>query len=88
MKTEFKGSFAKDLKNIKNKILLSRVQAAIIAVEQTDNLQNVANCKKLQGGENYYRIRVGDFRIGLSVEGDVVKFVRFLSRGDIYKHFP
>lgn len=88
MKTEFKASFAKDLKRIKDKALLSRVQSAIIAVEQTDNLQNVASCKKLQGVENYFRIRIGDFRIGLSVEDDVVTFVRFLSRGDIYKHFP
>lgn len=88
MKTKFKSTFAKDLKRIKDKTLLSRVQAAIIAVEQTDNLLNVASCKKMQGGENYYRIRIGDFRIGLSMEDDVVIFVRFLSRGDIYKHFP
>lgn len=60
MKTTFKSTFAKDLKRIKDKTLLSRVQAAIIAVEQTDNLLNVTSCKKIQGDENYYRIRIGD----------------------------
>lgn len=88
MTVEFKGSFLKDLKKIKDAAVLSRVAAAIVAVEAAESLQNIASCKKLQGGDEYYRIRVGDFRIGLSVEDDVVKFVRFLSRGDIYKHFP
>lgn len=88
MTVEFKGSFLKDLKKIKDAAVLSRVAAAIVAVEAAESLGDIAACKKLQGSDDYYRIRVGDFRIGLLVEDDVVKFVRFLSRGDIYKHFP
>ena len=88
MTVEFKGSFLKDLRKIKDAAVLSRVAAAIVAVEAAESLGNVASCKKLQGGDNYYRIRLGDFRIGLLVEDDIVKFVRFLSRGDIYQHFP
>lgn len=85
---EFQSSFLKDLKKIKDAAVLSRVAAAIVTVEEANSLQEIAACKKLQGADNYYRIRIGDFRIGLSVENDSVKFVRFLSRGDIYKHFP
>ncbi|HEY4721787.1 MAG TPA: type II toxin-antitoxin system RelE/ParE family toxin [Anaerolineae bacterium] len=48
----------------------------------------MANIKKLQGGTNYYRIRVGDYRVGLVVESDTVTFVRFLHRKDIYRYFP
>lgn len=88
MKTEFKSIFVKDLKRVKDEALLSRVRAIIVAIEQAQSLQEIANCKKLQGGENYYRARLGDFRIGLILEDDAVKFVRCLSRGDIYKHFP
>ena len=51
-------------------------------------MSDVVNCKKLQGGDACTRIRVGDFRMGLVVEDEIVKFTRFLSRGDIYKHFP
>ena len=57
-------------------------------VEQAQHLGQVANLKKLRGGGNYYRIRVGDYRIGLIVEGDAVTFVRFLHRKDIYRYFP
>ena len=88
MKVEFKSSFVKDLKPLKDQTLLARVRASIVAVEAAENLQNITSCKKLQGADNHCRLRVGDFRIGLVVENDVVIFVRFLSRGDIYKYFP
>lgn len=39
MKVEFKHSFVKDLKRVKDKTLLARVREAILEVEQTNNLQ-------------------------------------------------
>jgi mRNA interferase RelE/StbE len=84
----FNESFVKDLRNIKDKGLLARARELIESVEQAQHLGQVANLKKLRGGSNYYRIRIGDYRIGLTVEGDVVTFVRFLHRKDIYRYFP
>jgi mRNA interferase RelE/StbE len=84
----FKESFVRDLRTIKDKGLLTRVRELIELVEQAQHPGQVVNLKKLRGGGNYYRIRVGDYRIGLTVEGDAVTFVRFLHRKDIYKYFP
>jgi mRNA interferase RelE/StbE len=84
----FKESFVRDLRNIKGKGLLTRVRELIELVEQAPHLGQVANLKKLSGGGNSYRIRVGDYRLGLTVEGDTVTFVRFLHRKDIYRYFP
>ena len=64
------------------------VREIIGLVEQARNLQEVEDIKKLKGSDRYYRIRIGDYRIGLSVEGSIVLFVRFLHRKDIYKYFP
>ena len=50
--------------------------------------QEIGDLKKLRGGERYYRIRLGEYRIGLILEGDKVVFVRFLPRKDIYRYFP
>lgn len=45
--------------------------------------------KKLsEGSGEYYRLRVGDYRIGLEVEDEVVVFVRCLHRRDVYRYFP
>ncbi|MCI0393910.1 MAG: type II toxin-antitoxin system RelE/ParE family toxin [Chloroflexi bacterium] len=88
MNVAFKRSFARDLKPIKDKALLKRVQEIIEEVERADTLSELSSVKKLQGSDHYYRIRLGDYRIGLLVTGDTVTFVRFLHRKDIYRYFP
>lgn len=88
MTVQFKESFVRDLRHIKDKGLSTRVRELIELVEQAPHLGQVANLKKLRGGADYYRIRVGDYRIGLTVEGDTITFVRFLHRKDIYRYFP
>jgi len=45
--------------------------------------------KKLtEGRGEYYRLRVGGYRVGLEVEGEAVVFVRYLHRREIYRYFP
>lgn len=88
MKAEFRKLFAKDLKKIKDKSLLVRFKAVIETVEAADNLNAIVNLKKLKAEGNYYRIRIGDYRIGLMLDGDTFVFVRCLHRREIYKFFP
>jgi mRNA interferase RelE/StbE len=88
LNTEFKESFLRDLRTIKDRALLERVKEVIERVEQAPKVQDLANLKKLKGERNYYRFRVGDYRIGLKIEGSLVTFVRILNRKDIYKYFP
>ncbi len=88
MKVEFRQSFAKDLKGVTDKGLLKRVKELIEAVGKADSLTAISNLKKLKGGGNYFRLRVGDYRVGVSLENETVIFVRVLNRKDIYKYFP
>ena len=88
MKTLFRTSFAKDVRGIKNKDLLNHIKEAIIQVEKAQTSQEITNLKKLKGGSNYYRIRIGEYRIGLIIESDTVTFVRCLNRKEIYRYFP
>ena len=88
MKVDFKKSFTKDLKKIKEKGLLQLLKAAIQEIEQAPSLQIVSNLKQLKGGGGYFRVRIGDHRIGLKLDGDTVIFVRFLHRKEIYRYFP
>lgn len=88
MKVEFRESFARDLRAVTDQTLRTRVKAIIENVEQAETLDQISNLKRLRGGGNYYRIRVGDYRIGLSINQSVVIFVRFLHRRDIYRRFP
>ena len=88
MNTQFRASFARDLRNIKNKDSLKRIKETIEQVERAQSAQDIPNLKKLKGGSNYYRIRVGEYRVGLIIESDTVTFVRCLNRKEIYRYFP
>lgn len=89
MNFEFKKSFAKDLrKKSKETKLLSRVQEIIQEVDNVGSLHKIKNLKKLKAEGNYYRIRFGDYRIGLIIEDDTIYFVRLLHRSEIYRYFP
>ena len=88
MKTVYRNSFLRDLKAVRDKHLLSRVKEVIESVEQVDALSNLQSIKHLKGEKNYYRIRIGEYRIGLHLESDTVTFVRFLHRKEIYRYFP
>ena len=89
MNIEFKKSFAKDLKKkAKDVKLRLRVQEIIQQVDDADRMDDIRNLKKLRVEGNYYRIRFGDYRIGLTIEGVTVCFVRCLHRSEIYRYFP
>lgn len=88
MKVEFRRSFTKDLENILDKSILKRVKEAIESVEKAESLAEIQNRKKLKGEKNYFRLKIGDFRLGFILENDTIIFVRFLPRKDIYKYFP
>ena len=75
MRVEFRTSFTRDLRRIQDRALLQRVQETIEEVEAAESLPDIVHLKKLRAESHYYRIRLGDYRIGLIVEGDLVSFV-------------
>jgi mRNA interferase RelE/StbE len=88
MQVIFRRSFAKDLKKIRRTALRKEVQAVIEQIEQSTTLYDLPNVKHLTSEGPYYRIRIGEYRLGLLVEEDTVTIVRFLHRRDIYRYFP
>jgi mRNA interferase RelE/StbE len=88
MKVEFKKSFLKELQKLRNKGLKNSIADCIVQVESANSISQIKNIKKLAGFDDYYRIRIGDYRIGLKIENNTVYFVVFEHRKDIYKKFP
>ncbi len=88
MKVEFKSSFARDLRKLRDQEAQRRVQHLIGLVEQSSSLDAVPGVKKLQSPGEYYRIRIGDYRIGVAIADSTVVFVRILHRRNIYRYFP
>ena len=89
MRAEFRKSIARDLRRRKNDSdFLDRVKEIIEEVELAETAARIINLKKLKGESSYYRIRFGNYRIGIKIEDDLVIFIRVLHRKEIYRYFP
>jgi mRNA interferase RelE/StbE len=88
MNVQFESRFEKDLKLIKDRSLLGKLKQIILTCKQAESFVELNNLKKMQGYDNFYRIRLGDYRVGIEFFENEIIFVRFLHRKDIYKFFP
>jgi mRNA interferase RelE/StbE len=86
--TRFRESFDTDLSALSDTGLLRRIKKVIERVEAAQTFQQIPNLKRLDAKGKYYRIRVGDYRVGFIFEHGAVTFVRCLNRREIYRYFP
>lgn len=73
---------------MRDRNVLNRVKAVLIELESSESLDSLSNVKVMKGHPEYFRIRIGNYRLGLKQVDDGVRIIRFLSRGDIYRKFP
>jgi len=78
----------KDVNKIKNDKLKSKLFDIISDLKLADNLSEIRNAKAMSGHPDAYRIRVGDYRLGIFYADKTVTIARFLKRNDIYNLFP
>ena len=88
MQVLFRNSFGRDLRRIRNRSIGERVKEATEQVKEASDLTEISDVRKLRGGRNHYRIRIGDYRIGFQFNEGTVIFVRCLPRRDFYQYFP
>ncbi len=49
----------------------------------------ISNIKKMKGKMfNAYRIKIGNYRIGIFYVDGMIELTRFMHRKDIYRYFP
>ena len=88
MKLAFTRKFDKQVGKISNKKLSEKIMRIINEAENADSIKDLKNLKKLAGYKFHYRIRLGDYRIGLYLNDDTLEFAAFDYHKDIYKYFP
>lgn len=81
-------SFARDVEKIKSESLKKNISRVISDIQNTAKVSEIPNLKKIHGTRNYYRIRLGDYRLGIIISEKEVQLIRFLHRKDVYKYFP
>ena len=85
MNVEYSRQFEKAAYKLTGKYKKS-LKRIIIEVKQAKSIAEVSGCTKLVSLKQYYRIRMGDYRliILLKMVNDTVIFEILLSRGEIY----
>ena len=88
MKVEFHRDFDRDLAKSKDPTLAKQIRKLILRLENATSYSQIPNIKKLSGGTNFFRIRIGDYRVGCIISGNSVLLVRLMHRKEIYRYFP
>lgn len=90
MEVFFKNSFIKDFKKLPHETKKEVKNICEKIFPSANNFNDIKDykIKKLQGFKNYYRIKIGGYRIGIKKDSENAIFMRILRRKDIYKFFP
>ncbi|MFA5974486.1 MAG: type II toxin-antitoxin system RelE/ParE family toxin [Lentimicrobiaceae bacterium] len=89
MNVVFDKSFSKCIDKIRDQKVKERIIKIIISVEKADSIEKIPQIKKMVGWSNYYRIKFGDYRLGIELDNNnTIRFIIIAHRKDIYRNFP
>jgi mRNA interferase RelE/StbE len=85
----YSRTFLKELARLPEGVR-SRIEAVVFGEAIKADPYLGGKVKKMVGYREYYKIRFGNYRVGLRIDRDlkVVEFLRVLHRKDIYREFP
>jgi len=84
----YSKKFLKDIEQINDKKLLNSISDIIDKIRPLQSMNEFPGLRKMVGYDNYYRIRTGNYRLGVKLENDIITLLRFKHRKDIYEVFP
>lgn len=87
MKVEIKRTFEKDFARIPHSVR-PKVTEFLLQISGASHIQEIHNTKKLVGFREFYRTRIGDYRIGFRYLDEIIIVDRVLHRKDIYRNYP
>jgi mRNA interferase RelE/StbE len=88
MKIGFDKRFEKDFDRVPLEIQ-NAVKCTIQNVIKINSTKEISNFKKLTGFKKHFRIKIGNYRIGIyEDEEGILIFSRILHRKEIYRFFP
>jgi mRNA interferase RelE/StbE len=80
--------FLKDLSGIPTRDRQKIEQFVFKQSKKISSVEEGGVFEKLKGYQTYYRIRFGNYRVGVSYQDAVLTFQRGLHRKEIYRYFP
>ena len=88
MEIEYAPAFIRDLKRVRSPEVRTRAERTIQHMKAAPSVTAISGAARITGRDRYYRVRIGDYRLGFAAEGETAVLLRLLHRRDIYRYFP
>ena len=89
MELLYAKKFSKDVDKIQNEPRARNGLLKVIEkIKLAGTLSEIKGVRKIEGYQEYYRIRIGEYRLGMKITENTAELIRFLHRKDIYRRFP
>ncbi len=88
MTVEYSRQSLKDLAVVPSKLRIPIEKLIFEELPRIDNLSQRNKIESMKGYKNFFKVRIGNYRVGLHKEGDILVIKRILHRREIYRYFP
>jgi mRNA interferase RelE/StbE len=88
VKVQYRKRFLKELAKVPSAQRGEIEQLVFDKFMALKSISESGKIERMRGYPGFYKIRLGEYRVGLKVEGDTVILERALHRKDIYRYFP
>ena len=86
----YKKTFLKELKKLPKDIRIKAEHLCFDILPEIESLADIRGIEKLVGYENFYKVRFGDYRIGIeiNIQSKIIECCRAMHRKEIYRYYP
>ena len=89
MQVVYTKTFLKDLAKVVPQKRREQIEKFVFEeLPALTSVEAAGNIEKMIGHKNHYKVRFGNYRIGILKAGNLIELQRVLDRKDIYKFFP
>ena len=89
MKVIYTKTFLKDLSKVFPDKRRKQIEKFVfVELPGLSSIESAGNIEQMTGFKNYYKVRFGDFRVGMNKKDNTIEVLRVLNRKEIYKYFP
>jgi Cytotoxic translational repressor of toxin-antitoxin stability system len=89
LQVAFTKTFLKDLAKVFPANRRKQIEHFVFEeLQNINSLEEIGSAEKMTGHKNFYKIRFGDYRIGIYKSEHNIELRRVLNRKEIYKYFP
>jgi mRNA interferase RelE/StbE len=88
MKVLYGKKFLKQLAKLPESVRLKIETFVFNELTEITSLASIGKIEKMSGYSDYYKMRFGDYRLGLKLENETLMIQVIMHRKEIYKFFP